>query len=107
MEMLDFRSTEILKAFSPLFKPDLAPTVRDNQITQLARRFDFVVLCLFVWLFFLGVLFTIADAYLFTVMNWCQHFNIDLARWPKIRDYLARIEERPSVQAARKMEASQ
>src|SRR3569832_1693925 len=33
MEMLHFISTEIHKAFSPLFKPDLAPTVRDNQIS--------------------------------------------------------------------------
>lgn len=106
MEMLHFISTEIHKAFGPLFKPDLAPTVRDNQITQLARRFDYVEQCLRDRTYIMGERFTIADAYLFTVMNWCQHFNIDLARWPKIRDYLARIGERPSVQAARKMEAS-
>src|SRR3569832_985842 len=68
MEMLHFISTEIHKAFSPLFKPDLAPTVRDNQITQLARRFDYVEQCLRDRTYIMGERFTIADAYLFTVM---------------------------------------
>lgn len=107
MEMLHFTSTEIHKAFSPLFKPDLAPIVRDNQIAQLTRRFDYVEQCLRDRPYIMGEHFTIADAYLFTVMSWHERFNIDLSRWSRLRDYLARIGARPSVQAARKMEASQ
>lgn len=106
MEMLQFISTEIHKAFSPLFKPDIAPIVHDNQITQLTRRFDYVEQCLNGRTYIMGEHFTIADAYLFTVMSWHQRFNIDLSRWSRLRDYFARISERPSVQAAKKMEAS-
>src|SRR3569832_1290113 len=50
MEMLHFISTEIHKAFSPLFKPVFVFFVRDNQITQLLWCFVFVVLCFRVWL---------------------------------------------------------
>lgn len=106
METMHFISTEIHKAFSPLFKPDVPPAVREAQIAQLARRFDYVEQRLRDHPYIMGEQFTIADAYLYTVMNWTAHFNIDLEPWPKIAAYMQRIETRPSVQAARKMEAS-
>ena len=106
METLHFISTEIHKAFSPLFKPDISNDARAAQINQLARRFDYVERRLGENTYVMGDRFTIADAYLFTVMSWADGVKIDLARWPKIRDYLTRISQRPSVQAAKKMEAS-
>ena len=48
--------------------------------------------------------FTVADAYLFTVANWSKHTGIDLARWPKLQAYLARVAARPEVQTALKEE---
>lgn len=106
METLHFISTEIHKAFSPLFKPDISAPLREMQITQLARRFDYVEGRLRQDQYIMGNQFTIADAYLFTVMSWVKPLKVDLQRWPKIVDYLTRIEARPSVQAAKKMEAS-
>lgn len=106
METLHFISTEIHKAFSPLFKPDISAPLREMQITQLARRFDYVEGRLRQDQYIMGNQFTIADAYLFTVMSWAKSLKVDLQRWPKIVEYLQRIEARPSVQAAKKMEAS-
>jgi glutathione S-transferase len=44
--------------------------------------------------------FTVADAYLFTVLNWSAVTPIDLASWPTLRAYHARLLARPSVARA-------
>ena len=44
--------------------------------------------------------FTIADAYLVTVLNWGRYSGIDLAQWPPINAYYHRMLERPSVARA-------
>ncbi|WP_374039461.1 glutathione S-transferase C-terminal domain-containing protein (plasmid) [Brevundimonas staleyi] len=54
----------------------------------------------------MGNRFTVADAYLFTVLGWMKGFGIDLSRWPKIAAYMRRIEVRPSVAAALEREAA-
>jgi glutathione S-transferase len=47
-----------------------------------------------------GDAFTAADAYLFTVMNWGRFTGIDIARWPTLAAYHARVAARPKVQEA-------
>ncbi|MEA3065047.1 MAG: glutathione S-transferase, partial [Sphingomonadales bacterium] len=42
--------------------------------------------------------FSILDAYAFAVLNWTKVHAIDIARWPGLSRYLARIAERPAVQ---------
>ena len=44
--------------------------------------------------------FTVADAYLFTVLNWAVHLKFDLADWPLVAAYYKRIRERPNVARA-------
>lgn len=44
--------------------------------------------------------FTIADAYLVTVLNWGRAAAIDYAEWPAVKDYFGRMRERPSVAKA-------
>lgn len=44
--------------------------------------------------------FSVADAYLTTVLNWGRAMAIDLAAWPSIRDYFGRMRQRPSVARA-------
>jgi glutathione S-transferase len=45
--------------------------------------------------------FSVADAYLFTVLNWTQAIPaLDLSKWPAIAAYVQRIKLRPSVQKA-------
>jgi glutathione S-transferase len=46
----------------------------------------------------MGEWFTAADAYLFTVLNWTNTFNIDLGKWPNIKGFMARVGARPKVQ---------
>ena len=47
-----------------------------------------------------GENFSVADAYLFTVLNWSSHVGLDLSPWPVLQDYLAHVGTRPAVHAA-------
>ena len=49
--------------------------------------------------FITGDKYTVADAYLFTVLNWTNIHKIDLAKWPN-----ARIGARPKVQETMRAE---
>ena len=44
--------------------------------------------------------FSVADAYLVTVLNWAAFTGVDLAGWPAVKDYFARLQRRPSVARA-------
>jgi glutathione S-transferase len=44
--------------------------------------------------------FTIADAYLTTVLNWARFTGIDLAQWPAVAHYYQKMKLRPSVAIA-------
>jgi glutathione S-transferase len=48
--------------------------------------------------------YSVADAYLFTVLRWLGFFKIDLARWPVLAAHQARMLERPAVRQALKAE---
>jgi glutathione S-transferase len=104
IEWLAFIATELHKGFGPLWNPATPAATRENALSQLARRFDFVEAALSGrdWLF--GERFSIADAYLFTILGWADYHHIDLSRWPHLKAYQQRIAERPSVQGALKAE---
>jgi glutathione S-transferase len=44
--------------------------------------------------------FSVADAYLVTVLNWSQASGIDLGEWPNVLAYFKRMTKRPSVARA-------
>ena len=44
--------------------------------------------------------FSVADAYLVTVLNWARFVGIDLAKWPAVGAYFDRIAQRPNVAKA-------
>jgi glutathione S-transferase len=48
--------------------------------------------------------FTVADGYLFTVLNWTNLHNIDLSAYPNITAFMKRVAARPAVLDAMKAE---
>ena len=50
----------------------------------------------------MGERFSIADAYLYTVGSWLEGDGVDLAQFPDLTAYLARVGAREAVQRARK-----
>jgi len=100
VEWLNFISTELHKQFSPLFNAASTEEVKARQRELLSRRFDYVQNALGAHPYLMGAAFTVADAYLYTVLGWSKWVDIDLAKWPKIAEYMARVAARPKVQAA-------
>ena len=104
MEWLNFIATEVHKQFGPLFYPTTPDATKEAQKTKLATRFDHVSKTLAKQPYLTGDAFTIADAYLFTVVNWSGNLGIDLGRWPALQQFQARVAARPGVQKAMKEE---
>lgn len=97
---LNFISTELHKGMSPLFNPHFSAEVKSIFTDKLFKRFDYLETVLSKQEYLLGHDFSVADAYLFTVLNWCKGLKIDLAKWPALTAFVSRISSRPSVQAA-------
>ncbi len=101
-EWLNFISSELHKAFGPHFSGrSLGEEERSRVDAHLSRRIDNVEQPLSDGRdFILGDRFSVADAYLFVVLNWASFAGIDLVRWPSVTAYVERISLRPSVRAA-------
>ncbi|GAK25905.1 glutathione transferase GstA [Serratia liquefaciens] len=105
-EWLNFITGEIHAGSSPLFNSTLPEEVKTLFRDKLRRRLDFVAQTLDEQAFLLGEAFSVADAYLFTVLRWMEQFSIDLKYWPSITRYMSLISQRRSVQAALAAEAA-
>jgi glutathione S-transferase len=104
MEILNYITSEVHKGFSPLFNPESSAELKQASVSALSKKFDWLTGFLGNKTFLLGNTFTVADAYLFTVLKWTRIVKIDLAKWPPLAAYQARIAQRPQVQAALKEE---
>jgi glutathione S-transferase len=103
-EWLNFLTSEIHKGFSPLFKPNTPEEYKKISKENLAGRFDWLDKQLAGRDYLMGRQFTVADAYLFVLLNWTKFQAIDLAKWPNLTAYQQRVGARPKVQEALKAE---
>jgi glutathione S-transferase len=99
-EWLNFISTELHKQFGPLFDPVTPSPVAERLRGKIGRRLLYVQDVLDDRAFLMGESFTVADAYLFVMLQWCEPHGIDLGLYPNLDDYEARIAQRPAVHAA-------
>ena len=104
IEWLNFISTELHKSFSLLFKPHTPEETKQTARDTLALRLGLVARPLENNDYLLGNQFTVADAYLFTVLNWSERVKVDLTPWPVIQAYRQRVAARPAVHEAMKAE---
>ncbi|NMG36292.1 glutathione transferase GstA [Azoarcus sp. TTM-91] len=102
-EWLNFIGTELHKSFSPLFRAQ-SEEWREVAIANLKRRFTYVAAHLKSHDYLLGERFSVADAYLFTVMSWGPKVGFDLSPWPALVAFQQRVGARPAVQAALQQE---
>jgi glutathione S-transferase len=99
-QWLAFVSTELHKAvFGPLLGADIADSVKEYALSLVELRFAHAARALAEREFLFDA-FSVADAYLFTVLNWTQVTPIELKRWPELTRYVERLRERPSVKRA-------
>jgi len=98
-EWLNYIATEVHKSFWAFFHPG-CESEKPNQRERLVNRFDWVEKRLGDKPFLMGEAFTVADAYLVTLLNWLRPAGFDIAQWPRLKAYRTRLRERPSVRAA-------
>ena len=100
MEWLNFIATEVHKGLGPLWKPTTPDAYKSTVLDAVGNRFDYVVKILGTQPYLTGSNFTIADAYLFTIVNWHNFLEFDLDRWPALARFQARVAARPNVRKA-------
>ena len=98
---LNFITSELHKPIAMLMAPEFQPA-RDALVAKVGKRLDWVVaqLAAHGGPYLMGEQFTVADPYLFTVLNWTAIAHIELARWPSLIAFQQRMAARPAVQAA-------
>jgi glutathione S-transferase len=99
-EWLNYITSEVHKTFSPLFNPAAHDAVKEYTTQNLHKKFDWLNTQLTGKQYLTGDTFTIADAYLFVVVNWSNFVGVDLSKWPALQAFQARVAARPKVQEA-------
>jgi glutathione S-transferase len=103
-ELLNYLTSEIHKAYSPLFRPDVLPAVREERLAYLAKRYALIDKQLEGRRYLLGDRFTVADAYLFTLTRWARAVKLDLTGFPNLEAFQKRVGSRKAVLEAMRAE---
>ena len=103
-EWLNFITTELHKGMGGLFNPEMPEEAKALMRSKVADRFKWLDGELNGKPFLMGESFSVADAYLFTVTNWTRIVGVDVSALANLRAHQQRVAERPSVQAAMKLE---
>jgi glutathione S-transferase len=100
-EWLVFIATELHKGASPLYNPTASAELKQSLLARLAARWSTLAAGVRDRPYLMGERFTIADGYATYVLRaWQNAQKQDLARWPELADYYARLVARPAVVAA-------
>jgi glutathione S-transferase len=101
VKWVSFVGTELHKTFSPwLWHKETADATVKSVKDKLAARFTELDKLLAERPFLAGKEFTIADAYAFAIVNWCNFLGISLKAYPSLAAYLERVAARPKVREA-------
>ena len=103
-EWLGFVSSEMHKNCSPFFRPNTPEATLQAQRETLQQRLASLDVELAGKSYLTGQAFTAADAYLFVVLNWFGKVGIDLAAYPNVKAFHARVAARSAVQQVMKDE---
>jgi glutathione S-transferase len=103
MELLSFINSELHKNFSPLFH-DVSEDTKQYSRKIIAKRLEYLQHVLGDNTYLMGEQFTVADAYLYTVLSWAPRANVDLGQWPNIKRYVERVGKRGQVVEALRSE---
>ena len=103
-EWLNFTTSELHKTYGLFFRPTTPADFKVISKEHLGTRLNWLETQLAGKQYVTGDKFTVADAYLFTVLRWSPFASISLDKWPNIKAYVDRVTARPKVQEAMKEE---
>lgn len=99
-EWLAFIARELDKELGLLFEPDIPSSLQAKHRGKINERMLYIQDVLVDRAFLMGESFTVCDAYLFVMLQWCEKLGLELQLWPNLDDYESRIARRPAVEAA-------
>lgn len=105
VEQLIFTSSELHRAFKPLFRSGASEADQQAARAEVAQKFAYVEALLADGRAYVaGDQFSVADAYLFVVANWAGFTGMTLDPWAHLAAHHQRIGARPAVRAAMQAE---
>ncbi|MCF8534066.1 MAG: glutathione S-transferase C-terminal domain-containing protein [Reyranella sp.] len=108
IDTLNYLSTEVHKRiFYNVFAPTVPEAAKAAAKAQLEPTLDAIAKRLGDRETLVGGKFTVADAYLVTILNWSAFVGADLAKWPTLKAYHQRHLARPSVAQAMGVEIAE
>jgi glutathione S-transferase len=99
-EWLSFIGSELHKTYGLLWARDTHESTKKIAHDRLSVRFDELDRLLSTKPYLMGDVFTVADAYAFTVLGWSNMVGVSLNRHPALGSYLGRVSTRPAVRRA-------
>jgi glutathione S-transferase len=101
IDTLNYLSTEVHKrVFHPIFTSSAPPEAKEAARALHEPTLDYLSRRLGERAVLVGEDFTVADAYLVTLLNWFRYLKVDLRRWPNLAAYHKTHLARPSVARA-------
>jgi glutathione S-transferase len=108
IDIQNYLATEVHKRlFQPIFSPTAPPAAKEAARAQLEPTLDYLEKRLGGRDFLVGGRFTIADAYLVTMLNWFAFVGCDLKKWPTLGAYHQKHLARPAVAQAMSIEMAE
>lgn len=99
-EWLNYIATELHKGFGPLFNAASSEGEKKAAKDKILNRIALVEKNLAEKPFIAASTFTVADAYLITILSWCKYLKVDLSNFPHTVEYIKKMSERDSVKKA-------
>ncbi|WP_326541889.1 glutathione transferase GstA [Pseudorhodoferax sp.] len=101
LEWLNFVATDLHKGMAVMFSPLVDATSKKRFAEgNLAEKFAYIDAHLARNDYVLGERFSAADGYLYNVLRWPPRVQINVSGHAAMQAFMARMEQRPSVQAA-------
>ena len=97
LEAVNFITTELHKRFGFLFNPDATDEMKQLVIAEIGKKLDYVDQRLGAGPYLFGTDLTLPDPYLFVMARWTDKMLGGLDRWPSLRAFYERMQERHSV----------
>ncbi|NQY80786.1 MAG: glutathione transferase GstA [Candidatus Caenarcaniphilales bacterium] len=104
-EWLNYITSEVHKAHWPIFRADLVgDQAKEVFIDKVKKAYSYVSDHLADKEYLACDKFTVADAYMFTVLRWHKGVGLDLNKWSVLVEYQKRISERSAVKKVMEFE---
>lgn len=105
MSWLNFISAEVHKSFGPIWNAFfMGQPAPEPAVQYLHKKLGFVDSRLQKQPWVLGPQYSVADMYLYTLLNWTNFHKIDISQHKALVSFQEKMNQRPTVQAALKAE---